>query len=216
MKVYSRRQLMMEEARVKPYISDGLVFHLDGRDYDHESKIWKDRIKGLEFTIVGTTISTDGLGGVYFNGNDVSTLHNFFSIPALSCTLEVVYDKVGAYASIFNTGNGSWIGYRRVNNNVWIYTGSVITVCPKASGKATHAVQRNGLSIFNGQSLGWTSGSTYYTRGTNSDAYLGRDNNNQYRMVGNIYQIRIYNRRLSLDEIAYNQEQDKKRYGIIF
>ncbi len=205
---------MMEEARVKPYISDGLVFHLDGRDYDHETKTWKDRIRGLVFSMTGTSISQDGLG-VYFSGGAYSTLSNWFGTNMDSCTLEVVYNKMGANASVCAAGTGGWTQYRRKGNNVWRKTGSSVAICPNAYGMVTHSLT-DAINIFNGRSLGYQSGGTYYNRGTNSNFYIGRDNNNENIMVGNIYQIRIYNRRLSLDEIAYNQEQDRKRYGITF
>lgn len=211
---YTRRQLMADIVAPKPYISNGMVFHLDGRDYDHETKTWEDRIRGLVFSMTGTSISQDGLG-VYFNGNAYSTLSNWFGTNMSSCTLEVVYNKTGANASVCAAGTGGWTQYRRVGNNVWRKTGSSVAICPNDYGMVTHSLT-DAINIFNGRSLGYQSGGTYYNRGTNTNFYIGRDNNNQYRMVGNIYQIRIYNRRLSLDEIAYNQEQDRKRYGIQF
>lgn len=212
---FSRRDLLIEDAKIKPYVTSGLVFHLDGEDYDDTTKTWEDRVAHYIFTMTNTTVSTDGLGGVYFNGNAYSTYANFMAHAASSFTLEVVYNKTGANASVFDGGTGYWIGYRRVGNNVWRQTGTAITVCPDTYGKVTHALT-NAVSIYNGKSLGFTTGSTYYNRGTNTNGYLGRDNNNQYRMVGNVYQIRLYNRKLTNAEIFHNQEIDRKRYGITF
>lgn len=211
---FSRRDLLIEDAKIKPYVTSGLVFHLDGEDYDDTEKTWTSRIGNYTFTMTGTTKSSDGLG-VYFNGNAYSTYANFMAHAASSFTLEVVYEKTGANASVWNGGNGAWICYRRVGNNVWRQTGTTITVCPETYGKVTHALT-NAVSICNGDNLGFSSGSTYYNRGTNSNAYIGRDNNNQYRMVGNIYQIRLYDRKLTNAEIFHNQEIDRKRYGITF
>lgn len=211
-KYYLRRELMLENISVKPYITNGLVFQLDGADYNDTDKTWASRVGNWTFPMTNTTKSADGLG-VYFNGNATSILANFSAYRADTCTLEVVYEKTGGNASVWNSGNGSWIGYRRSGNNVWIATGNKITVCPSAYGKVTHAVESS-LSIFNGTILTWTTGSAYYTRGTNSNAYIGRDNNNGTRMVGTIYQVRIYNRRLTTAEILYNQRQDKNKYGI--
>lgn len=202
---------------VKPYISDGLVFHLDGEDYDDVNKTWTDRIQNIVFPMTNSAISDDELGGVYFNGNTYGGLSDIPLVPLNSThTIEVVYDSKGTTGgSIFSINNGNRINYVRSNKTVWRKTGSEVTLVPENLGKATHALTSS-LSIFNGKSLGYTTGTTYYNNGTSTQVYIGASNRNAMRMIGNVYQIRIYNRKLTGEEILYNQEQDRKRYGIIF
>jgi hypothetical protein len=49
-----------------PYISDGLVFHLDGADATDTT--WTDRVAGIVYTLQGA--SADGKGVTFSSGND--------------------------------------------------------------------------------------------------------------------------------------------------
>lgn len=211
---YTRRQLMMDIVGIKPYISNGLVFHLDGADATDTT--WVDRIGGNTFTNVGSaTHNGKGVLGTYSSSVTLGVSNNAGTIEVCG---EIVSSWGGADNSIFIVRDKTYltgINYilkpRTTPPYVDISSHSNYSPAPRAYrsvniGKFTHSINRE-RQVFNGTlgELGANSGSP--TNANNS--YVGHSK-------VRIYQVRIYNRRLTEAEMKYNQEQDRKKYGIQF
>jgi hypothetical protein len=214
MKVYSRRQLMMDTVAIKPYISNGLVFHLDGVDATTTS--WVDRIGGVVFNM--SNVVCDGKG-VYFKGATSSYGHSSTTVFSLwsNSTIEVVIHKTQASGFVFQSiGNSiAYIGgadYVNYTHGV-SHKRSAITGNMQLNKTITHSIN-NDIEFFNGRQYGFSSADTWGNQGNGT--WLGIRAGNSYQMKGYIYQIRIYNRKLSATEILFNQDQDRKKYGIQF
>ena len=80
----------------------------------------------------------------------------------------------------------------------------------KTLGKFTHSCNA-ARSCYNGTMVAVGS-NTYSVEQANRIA----GNGSTQPFKGTIYQIRIYNRQLSEAEMKWNQDQDRKRYGIQF
>lgn len=203
----------------EPYIEDGLVFWLDCRDATTSS--WVDKIGNKSFSLYSVT--KDSLGGIVFAGAagsyGKSTSNIYYDKSA--CTIEVVVNSVSnAAGGVFcNTQGGLSFYYtstnivrngasKSSNGSKWTTTIAGTHVVSLAN---TIAYQDGALITYGGsESFG----------GNDSGTYLGRrdlnTNNNSVRdpFKGTIYQVRIYNRLLTAEEIAYNHGLDMAKYNI--
>lgn len=205
---------MADVVAIKPYISNGLVFHLDGADATTTS--WVDRKGGISFTMSNITLVDKG--GVRFKGNANSKGQSstVFDSNYLSSTIEVVAYKYASSGFVLDTSAGTGICYLQGGSYVAFthapYKRSAIST--QGLNKIfTHSIN-NDREIFNGSNYNFTTNDTWGRQSTGT--FLGIRGNGAYPLNGIIYQIRIYNRKLSEAEILFNQEQDRKRYGIQF
>lgn len=216
---YSRRELMMDTVAVKPYISNGLVFHLDGADATDTT--WVDRVAGVIFTLTGATPNGKGVVFNTTRKNDVAVPNSIptsiSSVNGNNGTIEVcAYRSISAATECLYTTNRYSIQYVVDGNNVALSSSNITaSYSPRAPlpngreiGLFMHSCNAN-INCYNGMAV--TPGSKTY-----KTMYEYRVGNNAARTIpfrGTIYQIRIYNRQLSLEEMRFNQEQDRKRYG---
>ena len=196
------------------YVKDGLVFWLDGTDASASE--WVDRVGGMVFTMHNIQLVTNG--GVKFAGNNTSYGHNpsTYNYGYNTHTIEVVCDLNGEkqkclIASTLSgtvcfglyggngifTGNGTQQKNWRIPSYYGIHVYS--TYADKFYRDKTE-LTNNALDSF-----GIKSGGTYLGVKGSDMAYL---------FNGTIYQIRIYNRHLTEEEILYNQTIDINRYSI--
>lgn len=210
---YTRRQLMADTVLPKPYISDGLVFHLDGADATDTT--WVDRIGGNTFTNDGSaTHDGKSVRGSYSSPTAIGVRRNVG-------TIEVCGEIVSSWGSADNNAflvrdkdhiYGLNYILRPRETSPYAHISSRNTIQAPRSyrsvgiGKFTHSlnIERH---VFNG-TLGTLGGNTYNTTNASS-SFVGH-----YKV--RIYQVRIYNRLLTEAEMKYNQEQDRKKYGIQF
>lgn len=209
-----RRMLMNKPSKALEYIQDGLVFHLDGADATASQ--WVDKIGGKVFTMHNITLN--GNGGVTFAGNSSSYGKNASTYNYMynACTIEVVCtinDNGNSECIIATTANGT-ICFGKYNyrfftgNGIQQYNWSV----GKLGGLHTYSSHAGKFykdmvetTVKNNDSFGASSGGTY----------LGlKSSSGNYPYAGTVYQIRIYNRKLTSDEILYNQAIDMKKYNI--
>ena len=197
------------------YISDGLVFQLDGIQRGPESETkWIDLINGQEFIKPSGTISW---GDKYFIMGEGLQCVNYFGPQYNQMTFEIVFSANGSGNShLFqckgrNATNGLGIG--RYNSN-WLLsnaTGCSFSV-PLSSMPLGDTVYRLSYSyrakpLLNGVQINYGTVDYYYGN-QNGYAYLGGSSS----LTGKIYTIRMYNRILSYDEMEHNQQVDKKRF----
>lgn len=211
-KVYSRRQLMIDTAAIKPYISNGLVFHLDGADATTTS--WVDRVNNVTFDMYNVTC--DGKG-VYFNGSN-SYGHSSTTVvyDYRTSTIEVVIRRTQASGFVFQAINSNAIVYISGAGNINFSFGAKrpnVTANMQLNKTVTHSINFD-RNYLNGTQYAFTTADSWGRQGTGTD--IGRRGNGTYYFKGYMYQIRIYNRKLSDAEILFNQEQDRKKYGIQF
>ena len=211
---YTRRQLMADVVAIKPYISNGLVFHLDGADATTTS--WVDRVGGVVFNM--SNVVCDGKG-VYFKGTKNSYGHSstIFRYLWNNSTIEVVIHKTQASGFVFQSvgnsiayiGDAGYVNYTHGAS----HKRSAVTGNMQLNKTITHSIN-NDIEFFNGKQYGFSSGDTWGNQ--SNGTWLGIRAGSDYLMKGYIYQIRIYNRKLSATEILFNQDQDRKKYGIQF
>lgn len=207
-------------APVASYIENGLVLWLDCADAT--TSAWTDKIGNKTFNLYNVT--KDNLGGVVFNGSSSYGKHsNSIFYDKSSCTIEaVVRSTSNKEGGVFcNTQGGLSFYYYSTNQ--------VLNGASKSSGASKWQVDIAGLHVASlAGTTAYQDGTGPLTRstadgfgGNDSGTYIGRrdinSNNNGIRGAfgGTIYQIRIYNRLLSPEEILYNQGIDIQKYGIL-
>lgn len=209
------------------YVTNGLVGIFDG--YNAGNGFWAANGLGQVALQSGYSKTSDSMG-VVFNG-DGCTGNGSYQLSYGTNTIEVVYkmDSVptsnqvifkGYHATSGSKGNMAfWIdgdGYvrndfytkRDANNLITPYVGKVITQSVTSL-----------LNYINGMSLGKceTTSSSIPSPGSTGDICIADaywSNTHHWELTGTIYQIRVYSRELTAEEILHNQEIDIELYGI--
>lgn len=219
-----RRRELITQQEITPapsYIQDGLIFHMDGADADYTNNTWTDKIGGLVFKLHGVSKNNNKPNGVYLGTkNQYASCSSSLYAPATTCTIEVVADAEDTPGAVFsNTNSSGLIGFYFISGYLYHYWGS--SGLPKwpvaTSGLHTTSVCQS----YCYQDLQqYTSNSTSYFLCDSQGLLIGRRDlrsaTNAIRnpFTGTIYQIRIYNRKLTAEEIAYNQSIDISKYNI--
>jgi len=199
---------------VEPYVTAGLVFHLDGADATTTE--WRTRKGGVTFAMNNVTL--DGNGGVVFNGTDsygrYSAASSLGFAPATH-TIEVVANIGGtATALLFMQNNSGDLALGMTG------TGSIIAAVSEPKRRVAN--QKRGL-----QTISFANLAAYKNKGTlsvtqdgnfdptaNAGVFIGARDTARSFFEGTIYQIRVYNRLLTAEEILANQQVDIERYNI--
>lgn len=218
-KVYSGDSLIWEKTE-QDYIKDGLFLHLDGADC--AGSTWVDKVSGKVLSLSGSVPSVSN-GGVVFNG--ASVFYNTEIVPPLytAATIEVVVNNR------VNESTGKWIVGHHLNNGVCytINTGLLessfrlsTTNYQRRKGSKRGVIYTHSMTtsynIANkvvaalGSNDYWGLGYCFSVGGKITNSSFGRDK----MCKSTVYQIRIYNRKLTQEEILYNQSIDIKKYNI--
>ena len=196
------------------YIADGLIFHLDGIDKGSTANAWTDLVGGMVLT--GTATFVDN--GVTFDS--VNVLHSDTQLPLDSAeplyTIEVCCSDVTTKGIVFvsrdyapatavcvNLATGQFFNFNSVNS-------LPSAVIPQTFTCSVNATARllNGMQV-----TGYASANAWSNRGTNvGGRYFGGYNTNG--IVGTVHSVRVYNRRLTEEEMLHNQEIDIKRFNL--
>ena len=198
---------MVGEEEELSYITDGLVFHLDGIDKGETQGAWTDLISGTVFE--GTAESQSNC--FFFNNTYLS--NSSFSLGANSdYTVEICYkETVNQNGVLFCSGNNS-TGNIFVAPHLQLYMQKgrsykydrVINTKYSLSINAERCIQNMVEKSYN------KVGSAYVNSRTNIGCrYSGGYN---IFFMGYIYSIRVYNRNLTEAEILNNQKVDNKRF----
>ena len=213
------------------YIQDGLVAHWDGVEnagrgvHDPSATVWKDLVAGREFTLYNVTVEDNGMvfAGAQTSYGELSAADTDATFEKASDgTLEIVY------ASRSNNGSQIFLQSSEASGHVasiW-QSSRFLAACGLAnnspyfnftSGKATNIVSvlytsaKPGRARVNGDYLTsdgydcWAGATDVTTIGTRTSK-----SNNPFN--GAIYSIRVYNRRLTDEEIDANHAIDRKRF----
>ena len=203
------------------YITDGLVFHLDGTDCTGTQ--WQDRISGKILSLSGSAPSVSN-GGVVFNG--ASVFYNTTIIPPAYNvgTIEVVLNnRVTESTGKWIVGHGTADGICFTINTAYHETSFRLSTSnyPRRLGLTennkiyTHSITTT-YNIVNKQSKNsasndyWGLGYCFSVGGKITNNSFARDK----MCKSTVYQIRIYNRKLTYNEIINNQTVDIEKYNI--
>ena len=210
------------------YVDDGLVFYLSGEDVPIDNK-WYDRIAHNPTTLYNSPSYDNGNKCYSFNGTNQYGRFDVNSVTSGDFTLEVYYkqDQVGPFDVMCGTARGSAKGYGILNNSgtnyAWINSSSTITL-----PSADRPTQVEGRKTYNRLSretanmhfnLIDSSRNVYKTfTGTSanlnvSDFRIANSGTSNIYSKCQIYSIRLYNRKLTDEEIAQNYAEDVRIYG---
>lgn len=202
---------MQAEQWENPYISDGLVFYVDGINKGNISGEWTDLIGGITF--VGNNVTATKYGWS-FNGNTSS----FYSTSVLpnseNYTVEICFKPtlITSQTSIFSCGDVT------AYHPMFYWANNVVTFLQRANTYSISLVSEQAYSISlnldsgfcNGQSVTKRTQTDYWG---NTNFWIGRNGNGRY-FNGEIYCIRIYDRKLSQMEQLFNFNKDVERFEL--
>lgn len=212
-----RRHIMMQQGG-GGYIQDGLILWLDGRDFVSGGD-WVDRINNVHFIkATGNALNVDG--GVYINKNDNFKTNNSYISGAR--TIEACFrlkDASSQYIYVSPSWNfgtptynpGYWFGgCSNYRTEIGLYQTSARTFSFTTDREriVANKIQRSITST------GFPTGGDVYATG--GDCIATRLNRYDSLFNGTIYSIRIYNRKLSIEEMIANQQVDYDLFGANF
>lgn len=223
MSIFRRRLMMGQKEDIREYIQDGLVFRLVGTDFDSENGTWTDKVDNATFTMTDCTASGKG---VDFNG----TSSYGYGLPSFAptytqYTIEVVFKirSTGQQAIVMpKSGSNLCLTHRSASGNDSLFNilrnGSTQvkkTYGPKRTNKTVTMSVNTATNYTNLTS--YSRAATERPTGNAGYFSLGcvlNGSTKSYYFNGIIYEVRYYNRQLTVDEILYNQRIDISRYKI--
>lgn len=199
------------------YIKSGLVFHLDGADFDGTE--WVDRVGGIKYTVsISATSTSDGGVALY---DSLLVSDELVNVKYNVGTFEIVYksSRTSSWDMVFYQGQGGYFMYGLTQGRASWHGGR--NIATKVTGSTTsvftHSLS-NSHNYFNKESKGNGSTATWQNASIDTSD-IGRypasgAYNPSYGARGSLYQIRIYNRQLSFNEIMHNADIDISKYNI--
>lgn len=208
-----RRRLLMQDANKCPYITDGLVLWMDGIKKGNVTGSWVDQIAGHVFKGVNNPefgsnyIATGGVGNSFLTNT---------SLPPYSsdnATIEIALsDHDNSTQLVFMPQSGAGgIAFGLYMNERIIWASDTRRGMVIASDVKTASVNKSNAMV-NGIAATYA-GSDVWAGGSSGTAYIGRRSTGT-PYTGKIHAIRIYNRRLTPEEMLFNQRTDNKRFNL--
>lgn len=215
-----RRRQMMMQAPKEDYIKNGLIFQLDG--YDAANSSWVDRIGSREFTLTDCTV--DSNHGVVFNGTSSQAVN--YSQPFAGATIEAAIKLNSSPLNKWHPIFGQLS--KRGEENIILYLTNDYRLATRATDSSAtqryYAYQQiMALSAYQDGSDARVNGDATTASSSNLAPYnyadglilIGRRTlTGSTRLNGVIYAIRIYDRKLTVDEMLHNQRLDNKRFNL--
>ena len=197
------------------YIKEGKIFHLDGIDKGETADAWTEIVNGYIYTNNGAVEESNGWS--FLGSSDSFLSRNSIPFSANNnYTVEVCITP--------NTSNRylliNWVGAATTNTPLFFRNAQAITFLQ--NGNTYNQTFVNGqnycisinldIGCINGQSKIKNSAKDYW----NPNAYISfigkRNTGDAYK--GKIYSIRLYNKRLTFDEMFNNQQVDNQRFNL--
>ena len=222
----------VDAADTSCYIQDGLVAHWDGIEnagagvaHDPAATTWKDLVGGREFTLTaGVTVNDDrltfpGNASSYGNLSEADTAATFGL--ATNGTVEIVYASSSASTAhqiLLQSSAASGIAFSIYNKTSLIVCNVSAPTVTFTSGIATNCVSiryaaaKSQSAFINGASAKMAGNNSW--SGANTETFLGKraTTSTPTPFFGSIYAVRVYNRRLTNEEIAANHLVDALRF----
>ena len=200
------------------YITDGLVFHMDGLNKGSNPNYWTDTVGGLQFAYVtGVTPSNNGI--VFESEHNPFIRSNTgIDFPCRTHTIEIVCSRIRGML-FFNSSEGQ-IALGMLGDTLLYGVKYYMAPIPIVNRNIPSCISIcDGAAAINGVSAQGSGNVTFWSDDSSNVITIGgRSLRPDYNFVGTIYDIRIYNRKLSIEEMIYNQKIDNDRYslGILF
>ena len=215
------------------YVQDGLVACWDGIGnagvgvHADNAAVWKDVIGGYEFVLTNVTVGADnmtfaGTATSYGTLSAAGTAATFDA--AKDGTLEIVYltrNKNDPQVMLQTPAdNGMTFGYSASAGSIIPYSGSskkpLFLFTQTVSEMCSVAVRfTSGAPVSaraNGATLNSPDGG-YWTPGDGGETFVGSNALKTRPFPGSIYCIRLYDRKLTDEEISANYALDTKRFS---
>jgi hypothetical protein len=191
-----------------PYITDGLVFWLDGINKGKSSAGWQDLISKNVFPWIART--TQGENCVIFGSGSEAMVNRNVPIFGTNSTIEgccsgssnskwqIVFIQDIMMLARDNTGKQLTFKTKRTGGrfNATVpttFTASANDNMALVNGVKSTTIQNSDWSAVSGTSIGSRSA---------------------YPYVGNVHSIRVYNRLLTEEEMLFNQQVDNERFNL--
>lgn len=214
---------MLGNAIPTEYVSDGLVFQIDG--ILDQSRIpqpivaqWQGSTKYFtEYR--GAVARNSANNGWYFDGATCLYVQgNTVAVNYATSTIEVVFKDYNGFTKnnfLFGTG-------RSDGNNIiaGTNTGYKFIYTPEANPAYEMQPTTDIVTVSASSAIGMSNGESLTASGSHSFARWGltsiggKPNTANYDLYGEIYAIRVYNRQLSISEVRNNQRLDMSRFNI--
>lgn len=214
------------------YVRDGLIFFLDGKQQvDISNGTWTDIVGGKTFSLTDCSASN----GVVFNGTssngllDGAVTHDWQN-ETIELALDLPVTNPSRTMDVFcqPDSEGLGISMRLVANGADTRLFGMVTglngITAKYNMENYSVLQEAHTISVAGRNLCVVGGNTITSDISFTPSKLGRNMTGIGARVltsdlsaffpGTIYAIRIYNRKLSVDEMIQNQQVDKDRYGL--
>ena len=220
-----RRRMMAnvgggEQYDADSYIQNGLVFQLDGIDKGNDATKWIDRKGGIGFPYIAATseVQTDSVhftGSGYLTGDGLITPS--FAYDSLTIEVACTYDtRLGLthVVLVCNVAPNFAFGWYSLNTlrcssglSKPVWSTSDMTVLKTYSITSDHSLANINVSLTAGRA-------TLFPNDSGAIELGGRSSNSTSGYSGDVYAIRIYNRQLTLAEMAFNQAIDNERFNL--
>lgn len=199
-----------------PYVTDGLVFWLDGIEKGNNAGAWTDLVGGKVYTNQGATQESDGWTT---SANGYLVCQENLVYPTTTTTLEICYSFSGSpqnIACLFTTAPSNTDSWAFGFWNATLLVSSNNRYCFSNLNKSNNTNTFAISSTFGCQNyLPFSRSNALDYWGNTAYSYIGRrSGGNVYPFNGKIHSIRIYNRVLSWGEIAHNEGIDNSRFNL--
>lgn len=220
-----RRYLMVHQAGgqqydADSYIQNGLVFQLDGLEKGSSSTKWTDRKGGIGFPYIAATseVQTDSVhftGSGYLTGDALITPS--FTYDSMTIEVACTYDTHSSITHVVLVCNVApnfafgWYNPTTLRCSSGLskpaWSTSDMTVLKTYSITSDHSLANINVSLTARNNSSFSNNSGVIELG-------GRSYNSTNGYIGDVYAIRIYNRQLTLAEMAFNQAIDNERFNL--
>lgn len=219
MSIFRRRLMMQAKGHPLecPYITDGLVFWLDGINKGKSSEGWQDLISKKVFPWITRATPTEN-GVSFASGTTVLENDGTTSVSASDVTVEACCSNSfnSQYQVIFYDGNlmfardsdGTELTYK--NKGAGSTGGRYVISVPStftASANDDLALVGNVKSTTKANT-DWLPMGSYIRIGGRSPG------GGAYPYVGTVHSIRLYNRKLTEEEMLFNHQVDNERFNL--
>lgn len=192
------------------YVANGLVFHLDGIDKGNTAGAWTDLVSGTVIqgtNVVSTQYGWEFDGTAYFVSSYILT-------GSADHTLEVCFKPTitGRYALfVINKQTQYNLMFFKDSSTVtWLQRSNTYSFTLSANTPYSISLNLDG-GLYNGTAVSKNSGTDYWSN--TETLQIGRRSSGDY-FKGDIYSIRIYNRRLTAAEQLNNFNVDNSRFNL--
>lgn len=212
----------------KAYIQDGLIAMWDGIEnvgwgkHDANATTWKDLVgEGVDLELQGGATWTDE--GLHFDGTGVAIAdnptHQWSEANTLETAISLVYAaRNQAVALIGDSSTSLAVFVMMYGHIINGFNGVTPRRAPNLGGDTlfnpVSITRRRDLSIsLNAERVVGDNGDWVTTMNVGRTA-IGASTKGRLNALGLVHCVRVYNRALTDDEIAYNYAIDKERFGL--